>query len=315
MTLHSDATRDDSTRPMFLFRSNPGASEQPHQFTPLLICIEGPQRGTRFPLTTSESVIGRSSSATIVLNDDMASRRHVRILYPNSYRSLEYPECYVEDMESRNGTELNGTPLKVRTRLGERDRILIGTTLLGFFLRDEGEAEHDHLLYEMATRDALTNLDNRHQFKTHLLHHIERARRDARPISMLVIDADRFKRVNDTRGHDIGDRALVHIARMIQSCCRVTEIIARWGGEEFVVLLPETGYEGAMRVAERIRTAIESTPLSLQSGMLSLTVSIGGAELEASDDLNTLFHRADQQLLKAKEAGRNHVRFEHKVQR
>lgn len=274
---------------------------------PVLICVDGPQRGTRFPLTKPESIIGRSSSADLVLKDDMTSRRHARILYENAGRSNEPPDCYVEDLGSRNGTELNGAQLRCKARLRERDRIQIGNTLLGFFLRDEGELEHDQLLYQMATRDALTGLDNRHQFKTHLLHHIERARRHARPISLLVIDADRFKAVNDTYGHDIGDRALIHLGRMIQSCCRATEIMARWGGEEFVVLLPETSKEGAAQVAERIRSAIEATPLCLASGFLHLTVSIGGAELGLTDDSNVFFQRADQQLLKAKEAGRNRI--------
>lgn len=303
-----DTTRDDSTQPMMTWRGPLNPAEPTQQYyRPVLICVEGPQRGVRFPVFRPEVTMGRSSSVDLVLNDELASRRHARVLYRNWDRPSERPDCLIEDLESRNGTEVNGELLKGQVKLRERDRILVGTTLFGFFLRDEGELEHDQLLYEMATRDALTGLDNRHQFKMHLTHHIERARRNGRPISLLVVDADRFKQVNDMHGHDVGDRALIHLSRMIQSCCRSTELIARWGGEEFVVLLPETTKEGASQVAERIRQSIEASPLRLAGGPLSLTVSIGGAELGVTDDTNRFFRRADQQLLKAKEAGRNRV--------
>lgn len=313
MIFDSDNSRDDSTQPMLFWRPGPRTGEQPALYRPVLICVDGPQRGARYLLTKPETVLGRSSSVEVVLKDEMASRRHARVVYRNWNHPEERPECFVEDMNSRNGTELNGDLLKAGAKLRERDRIQIGTTLFGFFLRDEEELEHDRLLYEMATRDALTGLDNRHQFRTHVAHHIERARRNRRPVAMLVIDVDKFKLVNDQYGHDIGDRALIHLARMVQSCCRSTEIVARYGGEEFVVLLPESSREGAVQVAERIRAAVEASPLRLASGPLPLTVSIGVAELGVTDDSTAFFRRADQQLLKAKESGRNRVMVDESV--
>ena len=313
MTPDSDITNDDTTQPTVFGRPERLSSDAPVHYTPVLICVEGPQRGTRFPITRPENVMGRSSHVEMMLKDDMASRRHVRITYRNLDRPGETPEVFVEDLDSRNGTELNGALLECSARLAERDRVLVGASLLGFFLRDENELEHDQLLYEMATRDALTGLDNRHQFKMHLAHHMERSRRNGRPVSLLIVDADRFKNINDTYGHDTGDRALIHMARSIMSCCRSSELVARWGGEEFVVLMPETGRETAEKVAERIRRSVQDNPLRLPTGAMPLTVSIGGTELGPADDSAGFFKTADQQLYRAKEAGRNRVCFDESI--
>ncbi|MGI8904866.1 MAG: diguanylate cyclase [Candidatus Sumerlaeaceae bacterium] len=273
----------------------------------MLICVEGIQSGQRFPLRQGETIIGRSTIADIILQDDMASRRHARIGYRNGQIPEQPPECFLEDLESRNGTELNGEAISQATRLNERDRILIGTTLLGFFLRDEKELENEQLLYEMATRDALTGLDNRYQFRTHLVHHAERGRRYGLPVSMLIVDADHFKAVNDHHGHDVGDKVLIHLARLIESCCRSSELCARWGGEEFVVLLPDGDLHAAYALGERIRLTVESNPLRQPGRPIYLSVSAGCAELGLTDDAEILFRNADQNLLQAKQMGRNRV--------
>jgi len=145
-----------------------------------------------------------------------------------------------------------------------------------------------------------------------LVHHVERARRYERPLALLVIDADRFKRINDEFGHDVGDRALVQLARVISTSCRSSEICARWGGEEFAVLCPETTAEGAITLAERIRQRVQIFPLEHDDRLIPLSVSIGGAMLQAEDNADTLFRRADQSLLRAKEIGRNRTVFENK---
>ena len=140
-----------------------------------------------------------------------------------------------------------------------------------------------------------------------LVHLVEHARRYGRPLSLLVIDADHFKAVNDTHGHDIGDEVLVHIARLIEHSCRSTELLARWGGEEFVVIAPESANEAAVRLAERIRERVESTPLRLPEHKIAVTVSVGVAEYIPGQSPEVFFRRADQNLLRAKTHGRNRV--------
>ena len=169
MSADSDESTNPTTAPLIRFSRPAG----PRRFTPMLICVEGMQSGLRFPIKRGENIIGRSTGCDIGLQDDMASRRHARVIYQNGDHPDQPPECFVEDMGSRNGTELNGEPVTCSKRLSERDRILIGGTLLGFFLRDEKELENEQLLYEMATRDALTGLDNRYQFRTHMRLSIE----------------------------------------------------------------------------------------------------------------------------------------------
>lgn len=299
--------KEDSTNPSTAPLVRTVKPTSPRSYTPMLICVEGIQSGMRFPLQSGDNLLGRSSTSDLHLQDDMASRRHAKINYRNADYPEQPPECYLEDLGSRNGTEINGAQVTQPHRLNERDRILIGTTLLGFFLRDEKELENEQLLYEMATHDALTGLDNRYQFRTHLNHHVERGRRYGLPVSMLIIDADHFKAVNDRHGHDIGDKVLIHLARLIESCCRSTEICARWGGEEFVVLLPDGDLLSAYALGERIRLTVESNPLRQPGTPIYLSVSVGCAELGISDDSETLFHNADQNLLKAKKMGRNKV--------
>jgi two-component system, cell cycle response regulator len=280
---------------------------EPRRYTPMFICVEGMQSSARFGIKKGENIIGRSLTCDVALQDDMASRRHARVVYKNGDQPDQPPECFVEDLGSRNGTELNGELVTSPKRLNERDRILVGGTLLGFFLRDEKEMENEQLLYEMATRDALTGLDNRYQFRTHMRLYVERAKRYGHTVSLAIIDADHFKAVNDRHGHDVGDKVLLHLARLIEACCRSTEICARWGGEEFVVLMPDADHAAAFALAERIRATVESTPLRQPANPIYLTVSGGVAELGLSDDMDSLFRNADQNLLKAKQCGRNRV--------
>ncbi|MBX7245515.1 MAG: GGDEF domain-containing protein [Candidatus Sumerlaeaceae bacterium] len=273
------------------------------KFTPVLICIDGPQRSQRFPVDKPEIIIGRSSRCDIVLDDDMTSRRHARITFRDSGTEGKPPECTIEDLGSRNGTELNGNIINLPSVLRERDRILVGCTVLGFFLRDEGEMRLENFLYEMAAYDALTGLYNRHQFSMLMSHHIERSRRYERPLCLLVIDADNFKVINDTRGHNTGDLALIHLASLISSCCRATEFCARWGGDEFVILMPDSDAQSALRLAERICQTVGENPLKTTQETVGMTVSIGTSELNATDTADMLFQKADRRLLAAKSSG------------
>lgn len=138
---------------------------------------------------------------------------------------------------------------------------------------------------------------------------LKRATRYQRHLSLLLLDIDHFKKINDTYGHPIGDQALQHVSSIISEELRNVDIAARHGGDEFTLLLPETGTEGARLVAERIRTVIESSPLAIDNSQnISITISIGIASYpDCGNTTQQLTRNADQALYEAKGAGRNRV--------
>ena len=283
------------------------------QYTPMLVCFSGPHRGISFPIVGLETTLGRGSAATIYVSDEMSSRLHARILYKNWQKQSESPQCYIEDSNSRNGTQVNGSLVTGLTPLHERDRIQIGATIYCFSIRDEDEMAYELSLVNRATKDALTGLANRRHFDMQLLHFVQRFSTDQIPFALLIVDADHFKNVNDMYGHDVGDKVLAHVAGIIKSTSRAREVCGRWGGEEFVVLLPNTDAEGALVAAERLRQAVESNPVHSALQTIPITVSIGGAIAHQGDTVDTMFRRADQQLYRAKQGGRNRACVEENI--
>lgn len=163
-------------------------------------------------------------------------------------------------------------------------------------------------LEELAHVDSMTGLVNRRRFFDVANREWLMSTRYAREIAVLMIDIDHFKKVNDNFGHDAGDAAIRHIAAICQESKRATDIVARLGGEEFAILMPETGLAGAVVLAERIRSRIAVNRLKADGGWLSLTVSIGAAERQLETaDFDALLKISDQRLYDAKRAGRNVV--------
>ena len=179
-------------------------------------------------------------------------------------------------------------------------------------LEAELRVAHDNYAYQ-ATHDALTSLLNRRAITDHVSAELARANRDSLPLSLLLLDLDHFKAVNDQHGHLVGDQALSHSAQILLQTVRPYDWVGRWGGEEFLVVLSNTALEGAMSIAERLRTQFSAHALHLAEGKaLPLTVSIGVActDLHPAGDVDPawLFQRADEALYAAKHAGRNQVR-------
>jgi diguanylate cyclase (GGDEF)-like protein len=169
---------------------------------------------------------------------------------------------------------------------------------------------NEEILAKQSRTDALTQLDNRRFFDEKLNELCHLSTRNHAMIAVLVIDCDHFKNINDTFGHDFGDKCLQHLANVFrQSLPRATETCARYGGEEFCIILPATDSEGAMIVAERIRKNVETSPILLDEKEITMTVSIGvvSRQMEQFEhDLpNLLFKHADQALYRAKQNGRN----------
>jgi len=172
-------------------------------------------------------------------------------------------------------------------------------------LRDNVQAS-----IEMAITDALTSLFNRRYMETHLGTLLEQAASRGKPLSVLILDIDYFKAINDTHGHDAGDDVLREFALRIRKSIRNIDLACRYGGEEFVIVMPETDMAVATMVAERIRRRIASEPFSIQQGTnnLDVTISIGIAALDgSSDNAASVLKRADTALYRAKRDGRNRV--------
>lgn len=166
---------------------------------------------------------------------------------------------------------------------------------------------------ELAVTDPLTGLANRRYMETHLSHLLQQAEAEGRQVSVLMLDVDHFKAINDTHGHGVGDEVLEEIARRIRANLRAVDLPARYGGEEFVVVMPDTDRVGAKIIAERLCAAIAATPIAVSGTQerLTLTASLGVASAQAGEDsVASLLRRADEALYRAKEAGRNRVMLE-----
>lgn len=161
----------------------------------------------------------------------------------------------------------------------------------------------------LALLDPLTLLGNRAALEAAIKRELPFAERHQQDLSILMIDVDYFKSINDTHGHDKGDQVLREIAKTLQTICRETDMIYRYGGEEFLVILRNTGTQGAHIIAERLRQQIAKTPISVREGVICPTVSIGISSLHhgRKEKSPALFKRADKALYKAKAAGRNCV--------
>jgi diguanylate cyclase (GGDEF)-like protein len=170
----------------------------------------------------------------------------------------------------------------------------------------------NRLLSEVSSRDTLTGLYNRWFVMEKIDSELNRSLRHGSPMSLLMLDVDHFKRINDTWGHSAGDQVLQGIGKLLRECCRVYDVPGRYGGEEFCIVLPETKTGNTTVVAERIRRRLESTELQCGDTAIAVTASIGIAGMDEPDESGTLspaglIERADRALYSAKNRGRNRV--------
>jgi diguanylate cyclase (GGDEF)-like protein len=193
---------------------------------------------------------------------------------------------------------------------------LRSTRTFGFFLRRTFQLSYDlHRAYgraqELARTDELTGLANRRAFLEHGRAALDQARRYGRALALVMVDIDHFKRINDTHGHAVGDAVLREVAATLRRAARVADIPGRLGGEEFAVLLPETGGSAATALAERLRSDVAALSVPASAGAIRLTCSFGVSEASReTPHLDTLLDAADRALYRAKANGRDRVEHE-----
>jgi len=271
----------------------------------VVVVYAGAHLGRVFPLVPGPNVIGRSPQVDIALLDEEVSRTHAVITL---CQESEGDQVLLEDKGSTNGTFVNGQPLMGRRELVPGDRISLGSHVLKLVAMDAMERAFHAVLLDQSSRDPLTGLGNRRTALEELQRRFDLSRRHHRPLSLVMCDLDHFKVINDTLGHLAGDQVLRDFGTRVLHGLRTTDVAGRIGGEEFLLVLPETDLEGADLLADRIRAATADAPFELPSGPLSVSCSLGVAERRDGDrDGGVLMGRADGALYLAKREGRNRV--------
>jgi len=255
--------------------------------------------GKKHILTEEPVQMGRGSENTIVLENDSVSRRHCRI----EKRGRNY---YLMDLESTNGSYVNDELCK-EMQLRRGDQLKIGDTILKFLSGSDVEAQYHETIYRMTIMDGLTGIHNKRYLMESLEREIPRARRHQRPLSLVMFDIDHFKNVNDSFGHLAGDYVLKELAGVVKSRLRPDDVLGRYGGEEFGVILPETTKEGAEIIAEELRALVEEHEFVFESEKMNITISLGTAQLPEGVDVLAFVKMADEKLYEAKRGGRNKV--------
>ncbi len=270
----------------------------PHGYA-CIVNIYGGEIGKCYAIERPLS-IGRDKENTIALDLPNISRRHAR-LYG------EDDAYYIEDCESTNGIFVNSIRIAGLRHLANGDLIKVGGAFFKFLDGGNVESLYHEEIYHLAISDGLTGIPNKRYFLEHIGRETARCSRHGRPLSLALMDIDRFKLVNDTYGHLAGDSVLQQMATLVQRAVREDELFARCGGEEFAVILPETDLDGARGFGERIRQLIEAAVFTFEEKQIHITVSIGVATFGEYRNVTDLTAAADKNLYTAKKAGRNRV--------
>ncbi|HWB81577.1 MAG TPA: GGDEF domain-containing protein [Nannocystaceae bacterium] len=271
-----------------------------------VIVLSGRSVGKMFKLPNGPVTIGRSLEADIRLEDEGVSRLHLRL-----DRSDEGPVELV-DLDSTNGSYVNGDRVH-RQQLEDGDRIQLGSvTILKFSYQDSLEEQFQQQLYESATRDPLTQSYNKRFFDEQLGKDFSHAQRHELTLSLLSLDVDHFKRVNDEHGHPAGDHVLQRLAACIMGSLRTEDAFCRVGGEEFAVIARDCPMSEALQLAERVRKLVAGTKFVYDGVTLPVTISIGVSSYEPDKHptANAMVEEADRALYAAKHGGRNLVASE-----
>ncbi len=247
--------------------------------------------------------MGRDPDVELPLRDGSISRRHCRV-----ERDLESGRYVLHDLGSTNGTRVNGTRVSDRVPLAEGDKIFLGASVVKFGYADGFDVEYQAKLENLVNADALTGLLAKRKFDAAFQHEVLRARQAGAALSVLVMDMDGLKLINDTYGHDIGGFAITEVASLIRGVVHPHGETCRFGGDEFISYLPGHDKTTASALAERVRDAVATHLFDKDGVRVRPTISIGVATLpDDGDTPEDLFRTADKALYRAKAAGKNQV--------
>jgi diguanylate cyclase (GGDEF)-like protein len=272
----------------------------------VLTVIQGREIGRDYRLRKPEYVIGRDRDCDIYIPEKTVSRRHARIdlAYQKRKGTCEYR---LIDNGSTNKTFVNNSEVQ-SVVLKNGDKIRIGKTILRFELLDAEDIKYHTEIQRKIKYDNLTGLLTKESLYLAAEHELQRCRQFNLPLSVLMMDLDRFKKVNDTYGHPTGSHTLKEVGSLIAKTLRGTDVSARYGGEEFVSYLSEQPKEKARVAADHLRMAIANAVITFGKATISITISIGVAQFpEDGSTIEELVAKADEALYVAKRKGRNQV--------
>lgn len=268
---------------------------------PTLVIIHGSDTGQRFVLDARVYVMGRAEGCDLRLEDDTASRRHAELI-------VGADGVTVRDLGSRNGTYVNDHAALQPRLVTDGDVLRVGRTLMKFLCGANVETAYFEEIHRVMTTDGLTGALNRRGLDAELERRWYEWKRYKRSFSLVMFDLDHFKRVNDTHGHRVGDRVLASIGRIALDMKRLSDAFGRYGGEEFVLVLPETSLDASALVAERLREHVAASPLVVDGTPIPVTLSLGVASARLpTPSLEELIQEVDDRLYEAKQGGRNRV--------
>ncbi|MCB9229916.1 MAG: GGDEF domain-containing protein [Deltaproteobacteria bacterium] len=277
---------------------------------PCLVQYNGETLGKRYVLKGSPLKVGRSVDADVTIAESSVSRVHAVL-------KKEQDQIILEDAGSANGTYVNDVRVSSPVLLNDQDMVRLGAVILKFFSGDNIDGYIQDKIYQMATIDAGTELYNKQALLTALETEFYSSKQSGRPLSLIYYDLDHFKQVNDRYGHNAGDQVLRESARLTRSLLRKGDIPGRVGGEEFVIILPDTQKEKAAEIAERIRSTMEKHLFHLeiyddkgkkQNIQHTQTVSLGTSQIHPTiQSPKELLENADKKLYTSKQSGRNRV--------
>ncbi len=280
--------------------SIPGETPAASAGRPSLVVIQGDNIGKSYPLENGTTYIGRAPRHKICLSMGSVSRSHARL-----YRIGD--QVLIEDLNSTNGTFINDRKI-TKCSLGKNDKVRLGDVVLKFVQGSDVEANFHREMYQMATSDPLTGLPNRRFSDEVLSREMARCLRHARPLSLLMMDIDHFKAVNDKYGHVAGDFILRSLVETIIPNIRREDSMGRYGGEEFLIISPEITEHHASLFAEKLRAIVESATFHHDSQDIRITISLGVAQMpEHCESTQDFVRIVDRRLYAAKRGGRNRV--------
>lgn len=279
-----------------------------HRSSIIFTIIDGEENqfGKIFTFYKDSILIGRNKYSDIYINDENISNDHCEIkVIKNDENKID--QIILKDLLSTNGTYVNGKLISNKV-LKSGDKIKIGETTLRFNYNDKLEEKYHLKLFNIATSDSLTKLHNKRYTIGELENQYKIAKRNNRIFSLIMFDIDDFKIINDKYGHIAGDEFLKNVASHINKHIREQDFAGRFGGDEFLIILPETEIEGAVILANRIREKIEKSETVYRDHKIKTTISGGISQFSFSyNNIGELLEITDKALYKAKKLGKNKV--------